>query len=145
MKTLALLPTLLLSTGLVSAECYRSGFPGNKDFAARSLDPECAKLTRTFRPAESRGSCLQVDETTHWLLEIWNQSSDVREVSMDTCRHRLGNEIWGCDRGGSSTIDGIRFRYVHVFLESGDLRRGPEKKKKKFPLWLPEIMGIMAC
>lgn len=44
------------------------------------------------------------------VFEVQNQWDQTLDLNNDDCYTRLKNEIYGCDRGGESTVSKWRFR-----------------------------------
>lgn len=121
MKTSTILVALggVLSFGVqsVSANCYGSGdsWP-NMEQARAFVQDACYKqggmFTGNFAPRQTKSMCPRSGSKNLGLLfEVQNLNTNTGfDLGNDDCYKRLTNEIFGCGKGGESTVAGWRFR-----------------------------------
>ncbi|KAG4273696.1 hypothetical protein FPRO04_09563 [Fusarium proliferatum] len=62
-----------------------------------------------FRPGQTKSMCPRSVQVG-LVFEVQNQWDQTLDLNNDDCYTRLKNEIYGCDRGGESTVSKWRFR-----------------------------------
>jgi hypothetical protein len=124
MKT-AILATLVTFLGVsidkASAGCYGSDSPSWKykdnaqyhvNRACRGYDGNAGVFQYTFGLGETKYVCVNSPEPGQ-KFEFWIKNENYGaylDLNDDDCATRLGNEIWGCDNGGESSVSGWYFR-----------------------------------
>ncbi|KAH7259445.1 uncharacterized protein BKA55DRAFT_687743 [Fusarium redolens] len=118
MKTTAILTAvasmLTFSVQTADAKCYGSGdrWP-DKDQAARFVWDACygsqGMFYGQFTAGQTRWMCPRIGNVG-LLFEVQNNWNEIVDLGNDDCYTRLKNEIYGCDRGGESTVSKWRFR-----------------------------------
>ncbi|CVK96087.1 hypothetical protein LB506_009116 [Fusarium annulatum] len=118
MKTYTILTALgsilAFNTQAVNAGCYSGGDPWpNKDQAAQFVWDACygsqGMFSGQFRPGQTKSMCPRSGQVG-LVFEVQNQWDQTLDLNNDDCYTRLKNEIYGCDRGGESTVSKWRFR-----------------------------------
>lgn len=118
MKSFQTLLVGLVSATSVSATCFGSGVGwDNRNNAAyhagracRGYDGNAGAFQGWFAPGETKYACVDGGQGIRYDFRVGNRNFDTGfDLGDDDCAARLGNEIWGCDLGGSSTVAGWEF------------------------------------
>ncbi|CAK1360622.1 hypothetical protein CB0940_06643 [Cercospora beticola] len=119
MKTATIFAAIgsIMSLGGVSGTCYGSGDDWPDKEQARSFVENACKntngmFTGYFQPRQTKSMCPRSGSRNLGLLfEVQNLNANAGfDLGDNDCYERLTNEIFGCGKGGESTVAGWRFK-----------------------------------
>ncbi len=116
MQFQTVLAFLLPAIATVNADCFTTGpsWNPNREMAKGWARDVCndGRVSGNFASGQEKVACIQMRDQTMAVFKVRWLGAGNRFIDATDCGNRLFNEVNGCEKGGASTVDRIRFVYV---------------------------------